>query len=226
MQEIAKLLEKVYLSDIFTPWTMAQQELVLAATIPEWPNVAIFRDRLDRSDRLSKRPESLIDRDEMLRPTARKGTNQIYVASLAVLAWDEHDFRTLIETVIARNGVIISIDDEITISAKMPILQAVAAWDKARKRSRSNHVKSKAAMISAEKKKAISAIGVAKIKQFWGLSAEKWPTMLLRQMAGRPGKPIAYNTIVEHLGVGRSVARKRHQAMLKRKATLTEKELV
>jgi exonuclease VII small subunit len=221
------LPKKAYLSDVFAPWSIAQQELVLAGAIEGWPNgVAVYRDCLDRFERRARRVESLIDRDEMLRPTTRKDANQIYVASLAVLAWDENDFKTLVEIVLAGNGVILSIDDKIEISNDTPLRQAIAAWDIARKRSRSNHVKSKAAKISAEKKKAIAALGVARIKPFWGLSAEEWPTPLLRQMAGRPGKPIAYNTIVEHLGVGRAVARKRHQAMLKRRATLADKELV
>jgi Meiotically up-regulated gene 113 len=67
------------------------------------------------------------------------------------------------------------------------------------------------ARVSADKKKAIAAAGVEKIKRYWGLSGEEWPTLLLRQMAGTPTQPMAYNTIIEHIGMGRSVARKLHQ---------------
>jgi hypothetical protein len=220
MHGVTELLEKAYISDVFPPWTMTQQELVLAA-IPGWPEkVVVYRDHLDRLQWRGKNANSLTDRAELLRTTSRKEPNRIYVASLAILAWEENDFRAVVDAVMAHDGMITSVDDKFTISRDVSLDQAVSAWNKSRKRSRTIHVKSKGARISAERKKAIAAIGVAKIKQYWGMSADEWPTPLLRQMAGSPGKPMAYNTIVEHLGVGRSVARKRHQASLKRKLTM------
>jgi hypothetical protein len=207
MQRGDKLPEKVYVSEA-SPWTIAQQKVVLS-TVIDWTAVAVFQDQLGRHDRRHKNAASLIDRGEMLRPTSRKEPDRIHVASLSVLAWEERDFASVVETVIARGGVIISVDDELTIAVGTPVSEAVASWKTARKRSRTIGVKQKGARVSADKKKAIAAAGVERIKPYWGMSADEWPTPLLRQMAGSPGKPMAYNTIVEHLGIGRSIARKR-----------------
>jgi hypothetical protein len=147
---------------------MAQQKLVLSTVIADWEQVAVFQDQLDRRDRRNKDASSLPDRANMLRPTSRKEPDRIHVASLAVLAWDEDDFTALVGTVVARGGVIISVDDEFTVSAAT-LTQAVAMWKMARKRSRTIGVQLKGARISADKKRAVAAAGVERIKQYWGM---------------------------------------------------------
>jgi hypothetical protein len=216
------LSDKVYFSDIFLPWTMAQQEAVVSAALADWPaDVAIYRDRPNRIQRRAKYPGDLAERARMLRATNGHAVGQIFVASLAVLAWDENDLRAILR-MLQPQGVIVSIDDKLTISQSTPLAQAIAAWKMARKRSRTLGIKLKGAKVSAGMRKAVAAAGVARIKPFWGLSSNEWPTWMLREMAGTPAQPMAYNTIVGHLGVGRAGARKRRKAMLRATQTTSD----
>ena len=77
---------------------------------------------------------------------------------------------------------------------------------------------------SAEIKKIKAAAGVERIKQYWGMPADEWPTKMLLQMAGNENEPMAYNTVIAHIGYGRKVARQKYLELLRRKVTIAELE--
>jgi hypothetical protein len=216
---------KIYVSNVFTPLSVEWQEAVLAAAVPDWPNVAIFRDVQNQRERRWQKAETLIDRMEMLRPTSRKEPDTIYLASLTVLAWDENDFQTVMGEIRARGAVIIAVDDGLTIDAEMPLKDILQIWKQARKKKRIANAQIKGGQVSANRRKAIAAEGVERIRQYWGMPASEYSTLQLRQMAGTVEVPMAYNTIVAHIGYGREIAHKRYLAALRRKVTLAEKEL-
>ena len=126
-----------------------------------------------------------------------------------------------VEAIFARGGSLVSVDDRQTVASETRMGEAVAAWKLARKRGRIAGIQRKGGRISADKK-ALAAAGVERIRQYWGMPADEYPTMMLRKMAGTEDKPMAYNTIVAHIGYGRELAQKRLQAVAKRKATLKE----
>jgi hypothetical protein len=226
MQGIFKLPIKAYLSDLFSPLPISWQETVLAAHVPGWPSeVAIFRDVLSRSERRRQSPEALVDRGEMLRPTKRQDSDTIYLASLTVIAWDENDFRNIMHEITSRGSVVVAVDDDQRIDRSVPLDTVVQTWKRARKKKRIANAQLKGGKISAERKKAKAAEGVERIRPYWGMPAHEWPTLKLRQMAGTIDQPMAYNTIVAHIGYGRELAHKRYLAALRRKVTLAEKEM-
>ncbi len=220
-----QLAVKAYISNIFPWWTVERQIAVLSATVPNWPtDVAVFEDQLNRFQRRTRDVSNLIDRAKMLRPTIPKEPDIIYVASLAVLGLDETDFNNIAQTILMRNGTIEAIDDRVTVTKDTALTVAIKNWIIARRKSRIAVAQQKGARVSADRRKAIAAQGVEKIRQYWGMSSEEWPTWKLRKMAGTETRPMAYNTIVEHLGVGRELAQKRYQAAARRKVTLAEKQ--
>lgn len=204
---------------------MEWQEAVLASAVPEWPNVAVFRDVQDRRERGWQKAETLIDRAEMLRPTSRKELDTIYLASLTVLAWDENDFQTVMEEIRARGAVIMAVDEGLTIDSETLLKDILQIWKQARKKKRISNAQLKGGQVSADRKKAKAAEGVERIRPYWGMPASEYPTLMLRQMAGSVEVPMAYNTIVAHIGYGREIAHKRYLAVLRRKITLAEKAM-
>jgi hypothetical protein len=217
----------VYISNVFPWWTIERQKAILASAVPGWPSdVAVFEDDINTRQRRNREVDRLTDRSEMLRPTSRKEPDTIYLASLAVLAWEENDLRTVVETIMGRDGTIVVIDDGVTITKAVALPQIVKSWNIARRKSRIAGAQKKGARVSAERRKAITAQGIEKIRPYWGMPAEEWPTRKLREMAGTEIKPMAYNTIVSHIGIGRELAQKRFQAALKRKAKLQQVQVL
>ena len=207
---------KAYISDVFVPLSVQWQETVLAA-VPEWPGeVEVFRDTVNRRARQKQSPDDLVGRAELLRAISTEETDTIYLASLTVLAWDENDFRATLADILGRPSVtLVALDDGLTVDRSMPLEKVIQAWKRARKRRRVITAQIKGSRASAERKKAKSMAGVEKIRPYWGKSSEEYPTLMLRQMAGTVEHPMAYNTIVAHIGYGRAVAQKQDWALAK-----------
>lgn len=215
---------KAYISEISSWWTIARQEEKLAAAIPGWPDaVAIFRDELTVRERRGHSADSLPSRAAMLRASTRKVMPPIYVAALPVLAWEEDDLKQLIAQ--TRKCDLIALDEGLTIKAgKADVRAIIAAWKASRRRSHLEGAQLKGAKNSAANRRAKAKEGAERVRQYWGMPSDDWPTKRLREMAGEPGKPMAYNTLTEHLGCGRETAQKRYQAAEKRKITRQQKK--
>lgn len=148
------------------------------------------------------------DLPSLLRPTRRNNGALIHVQSLAVIADNEKDFREFITLISKRGCGLVSREEDIGIyDGKYPSKLIVALWREARMRGAAKI----GGQISADKKKAKAAEGIAKIKDRWPLPSSEWPTAVLLEEAG-----VSFNTVKAHLGK-RPIAQYNYQAFLKRK---------
>ena len=144
----------------------------------------------------------------MLRKTTRNEPDNIHVLSLGVIADNEKDFITFIKLARQRGATIHSREELNTYHSRVSTKEVVADWKAARK----NGVAKVGGKISADKRKARSAEGVAKIKDRWGMPSKTWPTKVLLKEAD-----ISYNT-AKTLLPPRPIAQYNYRAKLKRKA--------
>jgi hypothetical protein len=145
----------------------------------------------------------------LFRPTLRKTYDCIHVVSLAVIADKEKDFRAFLDLAKKRGCRLSSLDENETfvIESRTNVEPIVAAWREARKRGAAKI----GGIISAEKRRATSSTGAARIRTKWSMPSREHPTVdLLREAS------ISYNTAISILG-RRPIAQANYQAALKRK---------
>lgn len=194
--------KSVYLSNLSRWWSFERQEAALADVLPD---ATIYRDELDVCARRRHTPIDLLRRAAMLRVTTRRSNGgEIYVASLAPLAMSEDDMRAVQAEIEARGATLISIDDG-------PVDDVVVAWKVAKTKSRLAGAALLGAAVSAERRKAASAAGIAIIKARWSLPSSEHPTAALLAEAG-----LSLNTVKAHLGP-RPIAQYNHRMKMVRK---------
>jgi len=169
------------------------QDQVFAGVVPGWPNVPVY---IGEDDLLN-----------LIRPTRRTGITDLYVASLAVLAREEDDFKIRMTALLKNKTHIFAIEDNMDWSIKSKISDAVKAW----KAARIEDAGHRGGVISATKRKLICEAGAKIIKDRWKLPSNEWPTKVLLKEAG-----ISLNTAKSNLG-RRPIEQANYQAMLKRK---------
>lgn len=172
------------------------QDSVLAPVVPNWPNVPIYTGEEDLTS--------------LLRPTKRKSEDDLYMASLAVLAKNEEDFRERFGALVKRFRVM-AVEDK--TEWRRGGLAAVASWRLARKKDAGSH----GGKISADKKKSQSKAAIESIRDRWPLPSKEWPTKALLKEAG-----VSLNTVKSVLGK-RPIAQYNYQAKQKRAANKVKK---
>jgi hypothetical protein len=148
------------------------------------------------------------DLSQLFRKTTRDTEDRYYVDSLAVLAKKEDEFREFLTEAKKRKAQIISREDNQTFVVSGNCENLVKWWKDARRKGTAKI----GARMSADKKKALSAEGVAKIKDRWPLPTKEHPTRALLEEAG-----LSLNTVKSLLGP-RLIAQYNYQAKMKRKA--------
>lgn len=179
---------KVYRSTL-TWRTLDYQDSILAPVVPGWPDVPVYTDD---------------EFDFLLRPTQRKTIDDLYMASLAVLAKNEETFKKRMSALFKRFKIIAIEDDWNGRGGSA----ATKAWKAARKKDSGKH----GGRLSAERKKAETKAAIALIADRWPLPSKEYPTAALLTEAD-----ISLNTAKAHLGK-RPIAQYNHQAKLARKA--------
>ena len=174
--------------------TLDYQDQVLARAILEWPDVPVYTGE---EDFLS-----------LIKPTTRKGTVTLYLASLAVLAREEKDFRERMSALLKRKFHIIAIEDQTDWNSGSNLSEAVKAW----RIARTIDAGKRGGVISAAKRKTVSEIAAKAIKDRWKLPSNQWPTKVLLNEVD-----ISLNTAKKLLG-NRPLAQANYRAVLKRKA--------
>lgn len=169
--------------------TLENQDSVLAPIVPGWPDVPVYTDD---------------DFEELVRPTRRKTVDDLYMASLAVLAKEEAAFKKRMRILIERFHIH-AVEDETSWLGKSGNA-AVVAWRTARKKDAGSH----GGKISADKKKMETKAAIDLIRDRWPMPSNKWPTKALLKEAD-----ISLNTAKAHLGK-RPIAQYNYQAKLKR----------
>lgn len=131
------------------------------------------------------------DLPSLFRSTTRKTEDRYHVDSLAVLARKEDEFRKFLAEAKKRKAQIVSREDNQTFNVNGNCENLVKWWKDARR----NGTAKIGGRISANRKKAISAEGIAKINDRWPLPSKEWPTSVLLEEAG-----LSLNTVKSILG--------------------------
>jgi DNA invertase Pin-like site-specific DNA recombinase len=205
---------KVYRSNLFAWWRPDRQDAALDEYKPGWRELKVFSDN-DLTDRelRGSYQDRLTERAIIQRPSTRKTSDTILVASLAVLAKADADMHQLAKVLASQGAVIESAEDATTYNPKQAD-KLIAAWSRARTKSRLEGAAKRGGQKSATIRKAASLEGAKRIWDRWKLPSDEHKTADLLAEAG-----ISRNTMNAHYGCTREVAQHRYQASLKRKAT-------
>lgn len=103
---------RVYFSNIVAAWPTERQEKLAAEKVPGWPRVEVYREDVAPRHRKSHASDALVERNNaLLRKTGRRGAREtIYVASLALLAWELRDFQRCLVAAEARGATVVALD--------------------------------------------------------------------------------------------------------------------
>lgn len=131
------------------------------------------------------------DLSQLFRQTTRKIEDRYHVASLAILAAKEKDFREFLAQAKKRKAQIISREDNQTFVVNGNCENLVKWWKDARR----NGAAKIGARISADNKKAATKEAIDKIRDRWPMPSKQWPTRILIDEAGK-----SLNTVKSILG--------------------------
>jgi hypothetical protein len=134
---------RAYLRDGVPGLPIEQQEALLKAAGVDLAGAYI--DRLNEAQVKRREPDSLKDRAQMLRPTARKMAEVIYVAGLRVLGWTMADTSRSLAAAGRRSASVHAVDTGKTFTAATldaELLEALAEAEDAHRRGRTEAARS------------------------------------------------------------------------------------
>ena len=156
----------VYMSEAHAWWTLEKQRAVLANSLP---GARVYVDELRPRDRQGHSVSALHQRRVMLRTTTRKAPLTIIVASLAVLGWKEDDIRQVLETILAREWTLVSLDDGATFGpGGLTVPATLKLWQEAKTKSRLEGAAKRGGNVTRERKEAENEPKVRKYEHLWG----------------------------------------------------------
>ena len=206
------MADKAYISNISPAWTIEQHLVLMPA------GVDVYRDEVKPRHRQAHQIASLEQRASILRPTNRRRAETIYVASLAVLAWGEPDFRAVLTAAGARGATIKALASDVEIAPGSDPDAAVAVWKASRNLDQRVAALKAGPAISAENRRSKSDKAIKEhVEPYWPLPSKEYPTAALVAASG-----LSLNTIKDRLGP-RPIAQYKHQQNLKRAAARAKK---
>ena len=147
-------------------WTLDKQRAALANSLP---GARVYVDELHPRDRQGHSVAALGQRKVMLRTTTRKAPLTIDVASLAVLGWKEDDVREVLETIMAREWTLVSMDDRATFAGSdLCVPSALKLWQAAKTKSRLEGAAKRGGDVTKERKEAETAAKIEPHRHLWG----------------------------------------------------------
>lgn len=176
-----------------TARSIEYQDTLLAPVVPNWPKVTVFLDD---------------DRNSMFRPTRRSENDDVYVASLALIAESEADLTGVLGAAKIRGSSIHCVEEGITLDKSTKLNVAKKEWKAARR----SGAALRGAEVSAKTRKSMTAEKLKLIEQ--DLKQNKFST---RELLDRVGIR-SINTIKNHYLISREEMQLKYQAELKRKA--------
>jgi hypothetical protein len=172
---------------------IAYQDNLLSAVVPGWPDdVHIYYNA---------------DRDIMFRPSRRRGTDDIFTASIALLGDTEKEIREVVSLANAKRAQIRDVEAGEIWGPCIAASRFVKAWREARKRG----AYMRGAIKSAQTKKAATAAKLESIRH--ELESTDIPTAVLLARVG-----VSRNSIKNHFGLCREEMRRKYEITQKRKA--------
>jgi len=211
---------RAYLSNIHPRWPYDRQERALSVGVPGWPKgVAVYRDELTLSQRKRHMVGDLEGRIALLRQTTRgrKGAEDIYLASLAVLAWTLPDLLECLTLAQSRGSTVHVLDTGLILppdAGPGALHQATKDFATGRKSS----IGMVGGEISARLRSEAARAKAEAMKPFWCLPSEEYPTIPLLKRFG-----LSRNTANLYLGK-RPEAQRIHEAARKRAVRRQEKK--
>lgn len=188
---------RAYASNIAAAWPIERQAELLAG------RGELYRDVLPRREIKQRRPVALVERADMLRPTARRTSETIHVASLVCLAWDAVDLMDVFAKAAARHATVVALDtgQEIPPTGDVSVYKdAVEAFAAGKRRARTAAGRERGWKVAAENKRKETEVRLKLIADDWGKPEREVGTKELLVRAGRGGRPMAYTTAIRYLG--------------------------
>jgi len=204
------MITRIYLSNIAPGWPVDRQKELMAARVPGWPDVPTYVDLLSPAKRKAHVPTSLVQRAELLRATSRPGSaEEIVVASLGCLAWEQADFLQCVAAASQRGATIIALDTgrRIEPTASPSAIADANQEFLARRRSKGGSGPA-GYLVSAGRRAANAEAAAMGIKDRWSLPTKDYPTDDLLAEAG-----ICRNTANQYLGHRPDAQRKHRNAL-------------
>jgi hypothetical protein len=211
---------RVYISNLHPRWPVDRQERSLSVGVPGWPKgIAVYRDELTASQRKRRAVDDLEGRIALLRQTTRgrRGGEDIYVASLAVLAWTLADLLECLTLAQSRGSTVHVLDTGLVLtpaSGPSDLHQATKDFATGRKSS----IAMAGGEVSGRLRSEAARAKAKAMEPFWRLPSEEYPTVPLLARFG-----LSRNTANLYLGK-RPEAQRVHEATRKRAVRRQEKK--
>ncbi len=186
---------KVYVSNISPgPWPRERQLEVLGDV---WSDTSGYEDKISGVGRKARRVSDLKDRAAMLAAFRSGEGDELHVASLACLCFDDRDFLTVVAATDKAGVTIIDRQSGLRLEPKTRPWKLAEARD-AMDISRRGDLTKDARKRAAEMRLARTLERIALIRPYWHLKEHS--TKALLKMAGERGHPMAPQTARDHLG--------------------------
>ena len=193
--EIIPMVIKVYVSNISPgPWPRERQLEILGDV---WSDTSGYEDKISGVGRKTRRAKDLKDRASMLAAFRPGEGDELHVASLACLCFDDRDLLTVVAATDRACVTIIDRQSGLRIEPKTRPWKLAEARD-AMEIARRGDVTKGAREAAAEMRLARTLERIALIRPHWHLRDHS--TRELLEMAGERGHPMAPQTARHHLG--------------------------
>jgi len=200
------MADRFYLSNLRKQWPFPRQEVLLDERAPGWRRHSVYRDDLPAGKRKAHNPESLVERASLLRPTSRRESELVTVASIGVLAWGIADFLTVLGALTGRGATLRAIEEDLTITPDAGVSGASlasVAFEKACTKG-SGDGPGKGGRISGALREAAAKARCETIRERWGM-----PRSLYSDHALAMEADVALATVKKHLGKRKDAIRAR-----------------
>lgn len=170
---------------------------------PHWSDTNGYEDKISGQARKDKRVSKLTDREALLASFRAGEHDELVVASLACLVFDDRDLLTVAAVTDKMGATIVDLHSGLRLEPKMRVWKLKEARD-AMEIARRGDITKSASERARELRLADTTRRANKFRDDWGNPAFTTPELLLR--GGRGNKPMAYSVAVREMGATRPAA--------------------
>ncbi len=172
---------RVYLSNIRPHWPIERQEAALDKALPGWRRGAVYRDELPPRKRKAHGPDDLAQRVTLLRPSSRRVSDPVHVASPAVLAWTLSDFLAVLAGLSVKGMPLVMLDSGAEVPANANPAQTAEASKAFEAACRRQHGEpgERGGDVSGRVRSEAAQARAKEMRPYWGMSSKEYPTRYL-----------------------------------------------